>query len=108
MKYFGPMAIDAAMSCPSTLQYLSEHALGANAQHIRDDEKGDTLLHVIMRNPFWGDEYLRNCTLCLVEHGNVNLLATNNDWWRAEQVTEEEGHAEIVKLLKELQQKTGT
>ena len=60
-----------------------------------------------MRNPFWRDEHLRNCTLCLVERGNMNLLATNNDGLTAQQVAEEEGHAEIVKLLKELQKKAG-
>ena len=34
VKYFGPMAIDAAMSYPATLQYLIEHALGEKAQLV--------------------------------------------------------------------------
>ena len=104
LDYFRP-ALVSEYSSASRVLFLVKNILGDATRLVLNDSNGNTALHTIFRDDFWGDVDLSDVILCLVEEGKVDMLATNHDGLTAVQLADEIGDTQSVNTLKGLHQK---
>lgn len=79
LEYFKPTLVISGSTSATIMSFVVKNILGDATRFVRNDDNGDTALHAIFRDDFWGNSDFTGLILCLVEEGRVDLLATNHE-----------------------------